>query len=190
MFTSRAEHRLLLRQDNADMRLSDLGHDIGLLPDSKHRHFMAKRESIKAELSRLNSSRHGQDTLAQLLRRPEITYATLPNRNPDLPSDITQQVEIELKYAGYIERQYVEVKKLKSLEGKRITDDFHYESVTSLCMESKQKLAKARPQTIGQASRISGVSPSDISLLLVWLKRYAGDRENSSSDEACPDSCP
>lgn len=190
MFTSRAEHRLLLRQDNADMRLSDLGHEIGLLSDSKHRHFVAKSESIKAELSRLNSSRHGQDTLAQLLRRPEITYATLPNRNPDLPSDITQQVEIELKYAGYIERQHVEVKKLKSLEGKRIPDDFNYESVTSLCMESKQKLAKARPRTIGQASRMSGVSPSDISLLLVWLKRYASDRENNSSDEACPDSCP
>ncbi|NOS71237.1 MAG: tRNA uridine-5-carboxymethylaminomethyl(34) synthesis enzyme MnmG [Verrucomicrobia bacterium] len=190
MFTSRAEHRLLLRQDNADLRLSDLGHDIGLLSDSKYRRFVTKRESINAEISRLNSVRHGQDTLAQLLRRPEITYATLPNCNPDLPSDVVQQVEIELKYAGYIERQHVEVKKLKSLEEKRIPHDFDYESVTSLCIESKQKLSKMRPQTIGQASRISGVSPADISLLLVWLKRYAGDRENSSSDEACPDSCP
>lgn len=189
MFTSRAEHRLLLRQDNADMRLSELGHEIGLLPEDRYRQFKAKREMIRTEISRLNSVRHGQETLAQLLRRPEITYATLPNRDASLPPVVVQQVEIELKYAGYIERQNVEVENLKSLEEKNIPHTFDYGSVISLCLESKQKLSEAKPQTIGQASRISGVSPADISLLLVWLKRHSTTSEKKTSEESCPDSC-
>ncbi len=187
MFTSRAEYRLMLRQDNADLRLSPLGHQIGLLSDRNHTAFAKKRQAIEDELARLETTRLGTETLAQLLRRPEVTYEMLPQRNHTLSKDVAQQVEISIKYAGYVARQQSEVEKLKSLEEKGIPPQFDYTLVPSLRLEARQKLAKIRPVTIGQASRISGVSPADISLLLVWLKRQAlrenGDARGGSSSE-------
>jgi tRNA uridine 5-carboxymethylaminomethyl modification enzyme len=170
MFTSRAEYRLLLRQDNADLRLSQLGHEIGLLPERNYRKFKAKEKAIAAEIERLESARNGSETLGQRLRRPEIRYYDIVD-NTNLPFEVVQQVEIALKYAGYITRQENEVAKLKSLEDKRIPEAFDYSGVPSLRPEARQKLTRIRPATIGQASRISGVSPADISILLVWLKR-------------------
>lgn len=170
MFTSRAEYRLLLRQDNADLRLSALGHEIGLLPERNYRKFKAKEEAIAAEIQRLENTRSGSETLAQQLRRTEISYANVVNKTA-LPLDVIQQVEISLKYAGYIARQENEVTKLKTLEDKRIPEMFDYSGVPSLRPEARQKLTLIRPATIGQASRISGVSPADISILLVWLKK-------------------
>jgi tRNA uridine 5-carboxymethylaminomethyl modification enzyme len=183
MFTSRAEYRLLLRQDNCDLRLSDIGRDIGLLPERSHRQFIAKQEAIKAELARLHATRIGTETLAQKLRRPEITYAALPQARPDLAPEVVQQVEIALKYEGYILRQEVEVEKFKTLEDKQIPAWVDYETVHSLRNEARQKLGKIRPATIGQASRISGVSPSDVSILLVWMKR--GSTSAIASDPVC-----
>ena len=171
MFTSRAEYRLLLRQDNADLRLSETGHDIGLLPERNYRKFLNKKDLITKELLRLESTRAGTDPLIQILRRPEMTYAEMPHRNPDLQLEVVQQVEITVKYAGYIDRQEVEVEKFKSLEDKQIPPAFDYDTVHSLRTEARQKLNKIRPATLGQASRISGVSPSDIGILMVWLKR-------------------
>ena len=171
MFTSRAEYRLLLRQDNADERLSEIGFQIGLLPERNYKQFQQKQAAIRTELDRLNKTREGTDTLAQLLRRPEMTYATLPKRDSSLPEVVTQQVEIALKYAGYIERQNAEIENFRKVEDKQIPAAFDYSLVPSLRMEARQKLSKIRPATVGQASRISGVSPADISILLVWLKR-------------------
>jgi len=171
MFTSRAEYRLLLRQDNADMRLSAIGHAAGLLPERNHRTFQAKAARINEELARLEQTREGQTTLAQLLRRPEVAYADLPQANMELPPEDREQVEIAVKYAGYIGRQEVEVARFKTLEEKRIPDWMDYDEVPSLRRETRQKLREIRPATVGQASRISGVTPADISLVLVWMKR-------------------
>jgi tRNA uridine 5-carboxymethylaminomethyl modification enzyme len=171
MFTSRAEYRLLLRQDNADMRLSQTAYDIGLLPARNYKKFVAKKEAFEAELERLETTRAGQDTLAQILRRPESTYATMPCARTDLPREVVEQVEIALKYEGYITRQETEVAKLKTLEDKQIPNWIDYAKIPSLRTEARQKLAKILPATLGQASRISGVTPSDIGLLMVWLKQ-------------------
>jgi tRNA uridine 5-carboxymethylaminomethyl modification enzyme len=171
MFTSRAEYRLLLRQDNADLRLSELGHEIGLLPERNYKKFRAKQQSIADELNRINTTRFGSDTLVKILSRPEVSYKDLPGKSETLPEEIVQQVEIAVKYAGYIERQELEVEKFKNMEAKRIPGTFDFSTVPSLRLEASQKLARIRPATIGQAARISGVSPADIGILLVWLKR-------------------
>jgi tRNA uridine 5-carboxymethylaminomethyl modification enzyme len=173
MFTSRAEYRLLLRQDNADARLSELGFQIGLLPERNYKRFKYKQQIIQSELDRLHVTRYGSDTLNQLLRRPEMTYRDLPSRDEALPTDVAEQVEIIVKYSGYIDRQQAEVEKFKNLEEKQIPGSFDYANVPSLRNEARQKLSKIRPATLGQASRISGVSPADISILMVWLKRAA-----------------
>jgi tRNA uridine 5-carboxymethylaminomethyl modification enzyme len=171
MFTSRAEYRLLLRQDNADLRLSELGHKIGLLPERNYKKFRAKQQSIADELNRINTTRFGSDTLVKILSRPEVSYKDLPGKSETLPEEIVQQVEIAVKYAGYIERQELEVERFKNMEDKRIPGTFDFSTVPSLRLEASQKLARIRPATIGQAARISGVSPADIGILLVWLKR-------------------
>jgi len=173
MFTSRAEYRLTLRQDNADLRLSQIGHDIALLPERNYRSFCKKRDAIATELQRLATTRVGTELMAAVLRRPEVAYRDLPSRNDDLSPDVIQQVEIETKYEGYIDRQEIEVEKFKSLESKQIPESFDYALVPSLRTEARVKLQKIRPQTLGQASRISGVSPADIAILIVWLKRGA-----------------
>jgi len=190
MFTSRAEYRLLLRQDNADLRLSDIGHEIGLLPDRNHQQYMTKMVSINNEISRLLSTYYGSNSLGKILARPEVTYRNLPNRDETLPDEVVQQVEIAIKYAGYIERQEVEVKKFKSLEDKVIPRLFDFATVPSLRLEARQKLAQIRPATIGQAARISGVSPADISILMVWLKRWRGEeKETGLSENVDGNSC-
>ena len=179
MFTSRAEYRLILRQDNADVRLSGIGHEIGLLPERKYRRVVDKQNAISKEVARLEKTRHGSATLAQLLRQPAMSYALLPNRDDGLTAEVVQQIEIEMKYAGYIERQEVEVEKFRELEGKQIPDWMDYNQVPSLRTEARQKLNEIRPATIGHASRISGVSPADVSLVMIWMKRgpRAGGKE-------------
>jgi tRNA uridine 5-carboxymethylaminomethyl modification enzyme len=180
MFTSRAEYRLLLRQDNADLRLSQLGYDIGLLPARHFKKFEAKKAAIELELARLEKTRIGTEALAQLLRRPEMTYKDLPNRDESLSQEVIQQVEIALKYEGYIARQEIEVAKMKGLEDKQIPSWMDYAKVPSLRTEARQKLAKIQPSTLGQASRISGVSPSDVGILMIWMKSGPPAREEAS----------
>ena len=173
MFTSRAEYRLLLRQDNADMRLSQLGYDIGLLPERNFCQFQKKRELIESELARLRTVRSGGEPLEQRLRRTNVSYRDLPGHDSSLDSEVVHQLEIEIKYAGYITRQETEIEKFKSLEDKQIPESFDYIRIPSLRAEAKSKLSKIRPATLGQASRISGVSPADIAIVMVWLKRGA-----------------
>ncbi len=177
MFTSRAEHRLFLRQDNADARLSTIGYEVGLLPERNYRVYKAKEEQINCELKRLETTFCVSDSLIKILSRPENTYKTIPNQIGSLSEEVIRQVEICAKYAGYIGRQEKEVEKTKKLEGKKIPLGFDYADVPSLRHEARQKLSKIRPATLGQAGRISGVSPADISILLITLKRFDGDRQ-------------
>jgi len=189
MFTSRAEYRLLLRQDNADLRLSQTGRDIELLPKRNWICFQAKKTAIENELNRLNKTYYIRNSLAKILSRPEVSYCNLPNRNENLPAEVIQQVEIAVKYAGYVERQEAEVARAKSLEDKNIPATFDFSTVPSLRLEARQKLAKIRPQTIGHAARISGVSPADISILLVWLKRAGATSLKADDLSARSDAC-
>jgi len=187
MFTSRAEYRLVLRQDNADARLSEIGHAAGLLPKRNYEKFKIKEKAIETELLRLRQTRVGTELLEQILKRTEVSYGDLPSRNDELSSEVIQQVEIAVKYAGYIHRQGLDIEKFKGLEGKQIPASFDYAAVPSLRSEARQKLTKLRPATLGQASRISGVSPADISILTVWLKRTgSGDSSPSASIDPAP----
>lgn len=185
MFTSRAEYRLILRQDNADMRLSEIGYKIGLLSSSNYKQFTTKKTIIEQEVDRLKTNHSGTLSLAKLLSRPEMEYRQLPGANLGLPEEVIQQVEIAVKYAGYVDRQAIEVEKLKTLEDKEIPNGFDYQQVMSLRTEARQKLSRIRPRTIGQASRISGVSPSDISILLVWLKRGTDNQSDEIGSCNC-----
>ena len=184
MFTSRAEYRLLLRQDNADLRLSQIGFEIGLLPDHNYRRYQAKETAINNEINRLYKTHYESDSLAKILSQPEMNYTDLPNRNGTLADEVVQQVETTIKYAGYVERQELEVKRFKTLESKAIPAAFDFSSVPSLRLEARQKLERIRPATIGQASRISGVSPADISILMVYLKRWGAEGGTNSEAKA------
>lgn len=186
MFTSRAEYRLLLRQDNADQRLSPIGRDIGLLPERKHDRFLTKMRLMEAEIHRLKTTRHGQDLLADLLKRPELDYSLLPDRRTDLPDEVTSQVEIALKYAGYIDRQEAEVARMRLWEDQRIPATLDYLQVPSLRTEARSKLQSLRPSTLGQAGRISGVSPADLSVLSLFLRRLSGP---TPEDRVCESAC-
>ena len=193
MMTSRAEYRLLLRQDNADIRLRKIGHDIGLVSDEEYEHLLKKVDDIQSEIKRLEKTVIGVNgqaqtflkkygstllksgiTLAELVKRPELDYvklAKLDEGRPELPDDVREQVNIEIKYEGYIKRQMQQVAQFKKLEDKKLPEDFDYSEVNSLRREAVQKLNTVQPATIGQASRISGVSPADISVLLVHFTR-------------------
>ncbi|HUA64906.1 MAG TPA: tRNA uridine-5-carboxymethylaminomethyl(34) synthesis enzyme MnmG [Alphaproteobacteria bacterium] len=185
MFTSRAEYRLLLRQDNADLRLSEIGYKIGLLSARNYQIFQSKKQAIDDEVRRLNSSHHGSDSLAKILSRPETAYEDLPGRNESLSREVSEQVEIAIKYAGYVERQELEIEKFKKLEDKQIPGAFDFSTVPGLRLEARQKLTKIRPATIGQAARISGVSPADIGILMVCLKRFGSASASEASCEPC-----
>lgn len=194
MMTSRAEYRLLLRQDNADLRLRRKGYQIGLVSEKDYQALIKKEEQIKNEIIRLKSitvganreiqsflDAHGSSSLktaaslSELMCRPELSYEILAEIDPDripLPADVIQQVEIEIKYEGYITRQLRQVEQFKKTEKKKIPKELDYDDIPSLRLEARQKLKLFRPVSVGQASRISGVSPADISVLLVYLEKY------------------
>lgn len=191
MMTSRAEYRLLLRQDNADLRLTEIGHDIGLISDERYEKLLEKEKMIEKEISRLEQTTIGANhviqefleknsstllksgsTLAELVKRPELDYDKLAEIDPDrvkLPDDVIEQVNINLKYDGYIRRQKQQVSQFKKLESKKLDVNFDYSTVQGLRKEAVQKLNSYKPMSVGQAGRISGVSPADISVLLVHL---------------------
>lgn len=179
MFTSRAEYRLLLRQDNADLRLSEIGYEVGLLPERLWRKVAAKRDAIATELDRLAKTHVGSDSLARLLRRPEVSYGDLPHRDEKLSPEVVEQVEIALKFDSYIQRQEAEVERFRTMEDKRIPDWLDYAALRNLRPEARQKLTRIRPATLGQASRISGVSPADISVVMIAMKR--GPKEEAAA---------
>jgi len=193
LLTSRAEYRLLLRHDNADLRLTPIGYEIGLISEERYRKFLDKKKKVEDEIERLKTvklrpeeaqrvleaagSAPAQNTVdaATLLRRPEVTYAMIEAVTPspvELTEEMKEQVEIQIKYAGYIEKQMQQVERLNKMEQKRIPEDIDYYAVHGLSTEAKQKLTAIRPISIGQASRISGVSPADLSILLVHLEHY------------------
>jgi tRNA uridine 5-carboxymethylaminomethyl modification enzyme len=175
MFTSRAEYRLMLREDNADLRLTETGRRLGVVDDERWTLFARKRDAVARETERLRTtyvtaSSQQKTSLLELLRRPEVTYSTL-GVGAGVDLDVASQVEIQVKYQGYIERQREEIARAKALEDERLPEDLDYRQVTGLSVEVQQKLNAFKPQTVGQASRVSGVMPAAISLLLVHLKR-------------------
>ena len=192
MMTSRAEYRLLLRQDNADLRLTEIGHDVGLISEERYQKFLTKKANIEKEIQRLKNTivKPTEEVnkllidcgtsplttgtkMAELLKRTELDYEKLASIDPERPELTLQEkeeVEIQVKYEGYIKMQEAQVEKFKKLETKLLPEDIDYKSINGLCLEARQKLDKFRPRSIGQASRISGVSPADISVLLIYLQ--------------------
>lgn len=205
MMTSRAEYRLLLRQDNADLRLSGIGHEIGLIDDERYERVLRKERLIREEVERLNQTPVGAtrevqeclknygstelksgSTLAELVRRPELSYEAVKEIDPKRPLldwDVAEQVNINIKYEGYIKRQLQQVAQFKKMESRKLDESFDYSTVKSLRKEAVQKLNLYKPRNIGQASRISGVSPADISVLLVHLEQLKYQRERSEGQK-------
>ena len=201
MMTSRAEYRLLLRQDNADLRLTEIGHQVGLISEERYQKFLKKRLQIEQEVERLETTTirplaqvnellvNYQSSplttgvkLAELLRRTELNYkilAPIDEERPGLPEEVTKEVEIQVKYKGYIKLQEQQVEKFKKLEQKILPQDIDYAQIKGLRLEARQKLNKVKPNSVGQASRISGVSPADISVLLIYLEQKRQKAENS-----------
>lgn len=193
LLTSRAEYRLLLRHDNADLRLTPIGYDIGLIPQERYERFLDKKERVEREIVRLQETKvkpvevnhileqyqsapivDGSNLLV-LMRRPELDYSFVDQVLPSpeaLDADMKEQVEIQIKYAGYIEKQLLHVERLQKMEKKKMPEDINYNEIHGLAMEARQKLTKIRPISLGQASRIAGVTPADISILLVYLEHY------------------
>jgi tRNA uridine 5-carboxymethylaminomethyl modification enzyme len=167
MFTSRAEHRLLLRQDNARFRMASFAEELGLANQVFLRETRQFACEIDEEIARLGRERQAGKTLAEILGRPESDYATLPGRRNGLPEEVAEQVEIQVKYRGYIEREAACIRKSRSMENSKIPSEFDYMGQTALCYEAREKLSRLRPQTLGQASRVPGVSPADIAALSV-----------------------
>ena len=206
MMTSRAEYRLLLRQDNADLRLSKKGYEIGLIPQERYDWVCKKEALIREEIERVAGVKIGANkevqallesygsiplntgtTLTELIRRPELDYeklASIDKDRPDLPYDVVEQVNINIKYDGYITRQIKQVEHYKKLETKKIPEDFDYDEVPSLRIEARQKLKLYKPLSIGQASRISGVTPADISVLLVYMEQMRYHQQKTEPAEA------
>jgi len=196
MFTSRAEYRLLLREDNADLRLRERGHALGLVPEEEYGRFIVKREQIEAELERVRHSKilpseadpdfldefdlvglQNALTFEQLLRRTDFSYGDLARIDAvtlGVPANIADQVEIQVKYKGYIDRQMEQVDRSRKLEGTRIPEGFDYAGMPGLTAEVREKLMRFRPDTLGQASRIQGVTPAAISVLSIALKARSG----------------
>lgn len=194
LLTSRAEYRLLLRHDNADLRLTPIGYEIGLISEERYQRFLHKKKMVELELERLRTTKirpeeHVQQMLTEagtvvlnnavdaisLLRRPQLTYAHIERISPspyDLNEEMKEQVEIQVKYSGYIEKQLLQVERLHKMENKKLPEDIDYHEIHGLSMEARQKLSQIRPISIGQASRISGVSPADISILLIYIEQY------------------
>lgn len=208
MMTSRAEYRLLLRQDNADLRLTDIGYDIGLIDEDRYRAFCLKRKQINNEIERVSEvmvgankkvqeflEAHGSTplktaaSLAELIRRPELDYDMLAPLDPErdqighLSKEVIQQINIAIKYDGYITRQKQQVEQFKKMEKKRIPEDINYDDVSNLRREARQKLAQIRPASIGQASRISGVSPADVSVLLVYITSLNEEKARANKED-------
>ncbi|NLC67653.1 MAG: tRNA uridine-5-carboxymethylaminomethyl(34) synthesis enzyme MnmG [Clostridiaceae bacterium] len=198
IMTSRAEYRLLLRQDNADLRLTPIGYEIGLISKERYEKFLRKWEAINREIERLQKTTvpPGEKLssllekknstpvktgikLAELLKRPEISYedlAEVDSERPELDYQVREQVAIAIKYEGYIKRQMQQVEQFKKLENRKIPDDIDYEAIHGLRIEARQKLGKIRPLSVGQASRIAGVSPADIAVLMIYLEKYTGKK--------------
>ncbi len=170
MFTSRAEHRLTLRQDNVNFRLFDRAKELGIVSDDELSETIVQKEQIDAEIARLEKTFHEGASLAQTLRRPGESYRVLPGADLNLPAEVIEQVEISVKYEGYIKREQGRIASFQTLEKVRIPKGFDYDAIVALRFESREKLKKILPETLGQAARISGVNPADISILSVWLK--------------------
>ena len=208
MFTSRSEYRLILRQDNADLRLRDKGYEVGLVPEDTYRRFCDKRQSIEAEIGRLSGSRvspqagvndlltrRGTDALGQaalaseLLKRPQLSYADvvqLMGEAPELDADVIEQVEIHMKYEGYIRRQLEQVARVAQYEGMPLPTDFDYRQVPGLSLEIQEKLLHIRPATLAQAGRISGVTPAAVAILMVYFQKHRSPhaQQRSTPQEA------